>query len=104
VSDIHVEMTKDGRASVEFSDNFLSLPLADQRQGLEALLCCSKNQFAGLYPAELTFVGVKTRLLQSALSALEEGILLQEVVWHVKGQIADIRERAIQDYWLRLNR
>jgi hypothetical protein len=104
VSDIHVEMTKDGRASVKFSDNFLSLPLADQTHQLEVLLCWCTNQFVGLHPAELTFVGVKTRLLQSALTVLEEGILLQRVVWHVKGQIADIRERAIQDYWLRLNR
>jgi hypothetical protein len=104
VSDIRVQMTKDGRASVEFSDNFLSLPLADQRQELEALLCSCTKQFAGLYPAEPTFVEVKTRLLQSALSALEEGILLQGVIWHVKGQIANIGEKAIQDYWLRLNR
>lgn len=104
MSDIRVQMTKNGRASVEFSDNFLSLALADQRQELETLLCCCTKQFVGLYPAELTFFGVKTRLLQSALSALEEGILLQGLVWHVKGQIGDIRERAIQDYWLRLNR
>jgi len=89
---------------VKFSDNFLSLPLADQTHQLELFLCCCTKQVVGLYPAELTFIGVKTRLLQSALSALEEGILLQRVVWNVKGQIADIRERAIQDYWLRLNR
>jgi hypothetical protein len=101
MGDIHIEISKDGHASVRLSDNFLSKPLEEQVKGLEALLHSSKIQLYPEYIRSQTALEVKTRIVESLLSALKEGIRLRGVGWNVKGPIETLTRDITQEYWLR---
>ena len=103
MSDIHIKISQDGHASVRLSERFLSLSRDDQAEELRAVLYFAKEQAHCQHKGRPTATTIRQKMLESLLSAMRDGIRLNEVAWKVEGDIWGLSRDISQEYWLKLN-
>lgn len=103
MSDIHVQISQGGLASVYLSHNFLGLPLEEQVKELQGLLHAGKTQPYSTCTVSQTAFEVRMKILESLILAMKEGMALHRVGWKVKGPIETLTRDITQEYWLRRN-
>lgn|GEM_PF-5675642 len=103
MSDIRLQTQKDGEVSVTLSDRFSSLPLYDQVQELEAFLGQYRGKRSSWYEtsSDESPDGLETRLMESLLSAIEDGIKIKKITWKIDGATQDLLHDELKEYWLR---
>lgn len=103
MSDIRIQISQEGDASVELSNDFMFLALDKQVEELNSMLLSEERRLLLEYGGPPTPARVKAKIVEGLLSALMSGIKVSKVVWKIKGDIDGLAHDINEEYWLKLD-